>query len=96
MLCQFNLRIETMSKRYPVKPPANIGEIHRGMCKHCGGTGQEPGLTDLTCRECIGRGRRKWRIVECDECNGKGKKSFLSLSKCKACQGRGWRKRDVG
>jgi len=85
-----------MSRRYPVRPPAKIGEIYEQTCKHCGGTGQEPGLTDLTCRECIGRGRRKWRIEECNDCNGKGKKSFFSLSKCKICQGKGWRMRDVG
>ncbi len=85
-----------MSKKYPVKPPVKIGEAYEENCKHCNGTGQEPGLRDLTCRECIGRGRRKWRVAECDVCDGKGKKSFFSLTKCKTCQGRGWRKRDVG
>ena len=85
-----------MSKKYPVKPPVKIGDIYQETCKHCGGTGQEPDLRDLTCRECIGRGRRKWRIVECDDCNGKGKKSFFSLTKCNTCQGKGWKTKDVG
>lgn len=85
-----------MSKKYPVAPPAKIGELFTERCHHCGGSGQEPGLSDLTCRECIGRGRRKWRIVECKSCQGKGKKSFFSLTKCKSCRGAGWQKQDVG
>jgi hypothetical protein len=88
--------LAAMSKQYPTKPPVEIGEILTAKCKHCAGTGQEPGLTDLTCRECIGRGRRKWRVVECDECDGQGKKNFFSLTKCKTCRGRGWKKRDIG
>ena len=85
-----------MRKEYPVKPPVQIGEIFKEKCGHCGGSGQEPRLTDLTCRECIGRGRRKWRIVECDTCHGKGKPGFFSFAKCKTCRGKGWNKRDVG
>jgi DnaJ-class molecular chaperone len=85
-----------MTKRYPVTPPVKIGDMFQEKCQHCAGTGQEPGLSDLTCRECIGRGRRKWRIIECKTCAGKGKKSFFSLTKCKSCRGRGWQKQDVG
>ncbi len=85
-----------MSKKYPVKPPADMGEMVEEKCKHCGGNGQEPGLSDLTCRECIGRGRRKWRLAECKTCGGKGKTSLFSLSKCKACRGKGWIGRDIG
>jgi DnaJ-class molecular chaperone len=85
-----------MSKRYPVKPPVSIGERYEEKCRHCAGTGQEPGLTDLTCRECIGRGRRRWRVEECKECNGKGKKSFFSLTHCRTCRGRGWQQIDIG
>jgi DnaJ-class molecular chaperone len=85
-----------MAKKYPVTPPVKIGERFTENCRHCKGSGQEPGLTDLTCRECIGRGRRKWLVVECKECNGKGKKHFLSLTKCKSCRGKGWRTEDIG
>lgn len=84
-----------MKKHYPVKPPVSIGEVYEQHCTHCGGNGQEPGLPDLTCRECIGRGRRKWRIEECEVCRGKGSKHF-GLTRCKACRGRGWTERDVG
>jgi len=87
---------EKVSKRYPVRPPVKIGEVYKENCRHCGGSGQEPGLTDLTCRECIGRGQRRWRIEECDNCQGKGKTGFFGLTKCKTCQGQGWKKRDVG
>ena len=85
-----------MSKRKSGKAPAKIGEIFEQQCHHCGGNGQEPGLSDLTCRECMGRGRQKWRIITCPECDGKGKKSFFSLSKCPKCRGNGWTTRDVG
>jgi DnaJ-class molecular chaperone len=81
-------------KKYPVKPPVPIGEIYQQKCRHCGGTGQEPELGDLTCRECIGRGRRKWRIEECPECRGGGRKNFIFT--CDNCRGRGWKERDVG
>lgn len=84
-----------MAKRYPVKPPAAIGGVYEQKCSHCGGSGQEPGLDDLTCRECFGRGRRKWRIEECEACGGKGSHHF-GLTKCQACRGRGWTARDVG
>lgn len=83
-----------MRKSYPVKPPVQIGEVYEETCRHCGGTAQEPGLSDLTCRECMGRGRRRWRIEECKECGGKGRKNFIFS--CQPCQGRGWRGRDVG
>jgi DnaJ-class molecular chaperone len=83
-----------MRKSYPVKPPVRIGEIYEETCRHCGGTAVEPGLNDLTCRECMGRGRRRWRIEECQECEGKGRKNFIFS--CPRCQGRGWRGRDVG
>jgi DnaJ-class molecular chaperone len=86
-----------MRRRYPVRPPANIGEIHQAKCRHCGGSGQEPGLTDLTCRVCMGRGRRKWRIEECDACRGSGRSpKTLGLTKCGTCKGKGWQARDVG
>ena len=85
-----------MAKKYPVKPPVAVGEAYAEKCRHCGGSGQEPGLTDLTCRECIGRGRRKWRIEECETCAGRGKKSFFSLTHCKPCRGRGWLPVDIG
>jgi molecular chaperone DnaJ len=85
-----------MAKKYPVRPPAEIGERYQEKCTHCGGTGQEPGLSDLTCRECIGRGRRKWLVEECPDCHGKGKRSFFSLSKCSTCRGRGWIRQDLG
>ncbi len=85
-----------MSKKYPVRPPVSMGQSYTEKCKHCGGSGQEPGLTDLTCRECIGRGRRKWRIEECRECSGKGKKSFFSLTRCQSCRGKGWIQVDIG
>jgi DnaJ-class molecular chaperone len=84
-----------MKRRYPIKPPVSIGEVYEQRCTHCGGNGQEPGLPDLTCRECIGRGRRKWRIEECEACGGSGRKNF-GLTKCKDCRGRGWTERDVG
>lgn len=84
-----------MSKKYPVKPPTTMGGVYEQTCSHCKGNGQEPGLGDLTCRECFGRGRRKWRIEECEACSGKGQTHF-SLFKCKACQGRGWTSRDIG
>ncbi len=86
-----------MKKQYPVKPPVKIREIYEHPCHHCKGSGREPGLEDLTCRECIGRGRRRWRIDECHVCKGKGRspKTF-GLTKCKDCQGRGWNARDVG
>ena len=86
-----------MAKKYPVRPPVKIGEVYQHACKHCGGNGQEPGLRDLTCRECMGRGRRRWRIQECSECGGSGRSStFFGLTKCKICQKRGWTRRDVG
>ncbi|MCL4299708.1 MAG: hypothetical protein KJ077_28490 [Anaerolineae bacterium] len=84
-----------MAKRYPIKPPVAIGGAYEQKCSHCGGSGHEPGLGDLTCRECFGRGRRKWRIEECEACRGKGSHHF-GLTKCKACRGRGWTGRDVG
>ncbi len=84
-----------MAKHYPVKPPVSIGGIYEQKCAHCGGSGQEPGLSDLTCRECMGRGRRKWRIEECEVCAGTGRKNF-GLTACKDCRGRGWIERDVG
>jgi DnaJ-class molecular chaperone len=84
-----------MKRLYPVKPPVSVGEVYEQRCAHCGGSGQEPGLPDLTCRECIGRGRRKWRIEECETCGGSGRKNF-GLTRCKDCRGRGWTERDVG
>jgi DnaJ-class molecular chaperone len=84
-----------MTKRYPIKPPVRTGGVYEQRCVHCGGSGQEPGLSDLTCRECMGRGRRKWRIEECEACGGSGRKT-LGLIKCKVCRGRGWMERDVG
>ncbi len=83
-----------MRKRYRIRPPVPIGKIYEEICSHCGGSGQEPGLSDLTCRECIGRGRRKWRIEECNDCGGRGRKNFIF--DCPACRGRGWQTRDVG
>ena len=83
-----------MRKTYPVKPPVDIGQVYEKQCRHCGGSGQEPGLGDLTCRECIGRGRRKWRIEECSDCRGRGRKNFIFT--CPTCRGRGWQGRDVG
>ena len=84
-------------KTYPVEPPVAIREIYEHTCGHCHGSGQEPGLADLTCRECIGRGRRRWRINECDLCGGNGRsKKFLGLFKCETCKGRGWIPHDVG
>ena len=86
-----------MSKRYPVVPPATVGEVYQETCRHCGGNGQEPGFDDLTCRECIGRGRRKWRIEECSDCGGRGYPlKTLGLFKCKSCGGHGWLALDVG
>ncbi|HRV91535.1 MAG TPA: hypothetical protein P5526_05185 [Anaerolineae bacterium] len=85
-----------MTKKYPVKPPVDIGQIFQAKCRHCQGSGQEPGLPDLTCRECVGRGRRKWRILECEVCGGRGKKNFLSLRNCQTCRGRGWTELDIG
>jgi len=86
-----------MSKQYPVKPPVAIREIYERSCGHCHGSGQEPGLADLTCRECMGRGRRRWRIDECKTCHGRGRSGkTLFLLKCKPCKGRGWIARDVG
>lgn len=84
-----------MAKRYPVKPPVAIGGAYEEKCRHCGGSGQEPGLGDLTCRECFGRGRNRWRIEACEVCGGKGSKHF-GLTKCQTCRGRGWIQRDVG
>jgi DnaJ-class molecular chaperone len=83
-----------MKKTYPVKPPAPVGEVYEQKCHHCRGSGQEPGLPDLTCRECMGRGRRKWRLEECPDCRGRGRQNFLF--KCKQCRGRGWLGRDIG
>ena len=85
-----------MAKKYPKKPPVPIGEVLQQLCNHCDATGQEPGLADLTCRECFGRGRRKWRIEECEACRGKGKTGFLNLGKCSECKGKGWKARDIG
>lgn len=86
-----------MPKKYPVRPPVAIGEVYQQQCKHCGGNGQEPGLTDLTCRECMGRGRRKWRIQECEDCGGSGRSAkYFGLTKCPVCQKRGWIMRDIG
>lgn len=85
-----------MAKKYRVKPPAAIGKSFEEKCTHCQGTGQEPGLPDLTCRECIGRGRRRWRVEVCSDCDGQGKTSVFSLFNCKTCQGRGWILIDVG
>jgi len=82
-------------KRYPVKPPVDIGGVYEQKCAHCKGSGQEPGLSDLTCRECFGRGRLKWRINECRVCGGKGSKNF-GFTRCQECRGRGWTERDVG
>ncbi|RME49245.1 MAG: hypothetical protein D6796_05210 [Caldilineae bacterium] len=86
-----------MPKKYPVPPPAPIGEVYREPCRHCDGSGHEPGLPDLTCRECMGRGRRKWRIETCPVCGGWGRSlKSLGVLKCRACRGRGWQARDVG
>lgn len=86
-----------MEKKYPVKPPVNIGQVFVQKCRHCGGSGQEPGLNDLTCRDCIGRGRRKWRIEECKVCQGSGRSPKLfGLTRCKDCRHRGWTMRDIG
>ena len=80
-----------MSKKYPVEPPVPIRSIYTHTCGHCKGSGQEPGLEDLTCRVCIGRGERRWRIEECKTCNGSGRnRKTLGLTKCKTCKGRGW------
>ncbi len=84
-------------KKYPKRPPVDIGEVYTHGCRHCGGSRQEPGLTDLTCRECMGRGRRKWRIEECKACGGSGRADKLfGLFKCQECQSRGWTMRDIG
>ncbi len=83
-----------MKKRYPVRPPARIGKLYEEECDHCGSSGQEPDMADLTCRECMGRGRRKWRIEECGDCQGRGRKNFIFT--CQSCRGRGWQARDVG
>lgn len=86
-----------MSKTYPEEPPVPIGEVYERPCRHCGGSGQEPDLPDLTCRECMGRGRRKWRLFECPACGGRGYPlKTLGLLKCKKCQGKGWLGRDIG
>jgi DnaJ-class molecular chaperone len=86
-----------MAREYPVKPPAAMGEIYQIPCRHCGGSGQEPTLPDLTCRECMGRGRRKWRIEECETCRGRGTSlKTLGLLKCRDCRGQGWQARDIG
>jgi DnaJ-class molecular chaperone len=85
-----------MAKKNSKKPPVKIGEVYEQQCSHCAGNGQEPGLRDLTCRVCMGRGRQKWRIITCPECQGKGKKGFLSWGKCRQCQGNGWTTHDVG
>ena len=86
-----------MRKKYPARPPADMDEVYEQSCNHCGGDGQEPGLRDLTCRECMGRGRRKWRIRECRTCKGSGRSAKLfGLTKCKACQKRGWIMQDIG
>jgi len=86
-----------MRKKYPVRPPAEMGEVYEQRCEHCGGNGQEPGLTDLTCRECMGRGRRKWRVYECKTCGGKGRSpKYFGLTKCKDCQTKGWMMKDIG
>lgn len=86
-----------MRKQYPVKPPVSIGGVYEHSCYHCNGSGQEPDLEDLTCRECIGRGRRRWRIEACEVCRGSGRApKTLGLLQCKNCEGRGWNSRDVG
>lgn len=86
-----------MKKQYPVRPPVAIREIYEESCKHCKETGQEPSLPDLTCRECFGRGRLRWRIDECDDCQGHGRTGkILKLFQCKSCTGKGWTARDVG
>ena len=86
-----------MAKKYPIKPPVAVREIYEEGCVHCGGNGQEPGLEDLTCRECFGRGRRRWRVDECDQCRGSGRNSkWLGLTRCNACNGKGWNMREVG
>ncbi|MEM7034911.1 MAG: hypothetical protein AAF629_35555 [Chloroflexota bacterium] len=86
-----------MAKKYPVQPPVAIREAYEEGCDHCKGTGQEPTLRDLTCRECFGRGRLRWRIDECDECQGRGRTGkYVKLFKCKSCLGRGWKARDIG
>jgi len=86
-----------MAKKYPVRPPVQMGEVLEQKCHHCGGNGQEPGLRDLTCRECMGRGRRKWRIQECKVCKGSGRSpKYFGITKCNACEKRGWIKQDIG
>lgn len=86
-----------MKKSYPVKPPVPIGDVYEQPCRHCNSSGAEPGLDGLTCRECMGRGRRKWRVEECEDCGGRGYPfKTLGLFKCKRCRGRGWLGRDIG
>ncbi len=86
-----------MAKKYSVKPPVKIGQVYEHRCQHCGGNGQEPGLRDLTCRKCMGRGRRKWRIQECKTCSGSGRSTkYFGLTKCNVCNKRGWIKNDIG
>lgn len=83
-----------MRKRYRKKPPVSVGHTYEERCSHCRGTGQEPSLPDLTCRECIGRGRRRWQIMECKVCGGSGRQKVVF--NCETCRGKGWVRLDVG
>ncbi len=64
-------------------------------CKHCNGTGMEPGSSKKSCTTCHGTGQVEYRqqsllgnfvtIRDCPECNGKGE---VINRPCKQCHGK--------
>lgn len=71
-------------------------------CKHCGGSGGEPGAKKEKCSACDGHGQVKkavrsflgtfMQVAVCDQCQGAGE---TFSQKCRECGGDGRRKEDV-
>jgi len=69
----------------------------RNTCKHCQGSGAEPGTDKKTCPDCNGDGfketRRKTFLgtisqkSTCNKCGGTGK---IPKEECNKCNGKGW------
>ena len=69
---------------------------HNAACKHCSGTGGEPGTDTQTCATCKGAGRTQevrrsifgamQTMVECSTCHGRGS---IPKTPCKTCSGKG-------
>lgn len=76
----------------------NIRINHNAACKHCSGTGGEPGTDVQTCQTCKGAGRVQevrrsifgavQTTVECSTCHGRGS---IPKTPCKTCSGKGTR-----